>query len=455
MTLALIALGGVAALLGTRLAALAFAGAVVAAVLDVSSNPVGSPASDASLAAIAAWTAATAAGWLLLTRQSPRRLGLPALGLAGALAAGAAPNGAVLLGCWAIATAAAVLCRSEDARGRRWAVSLCALDVIVVASVASTAGRGFEAWPQTLGTLAAIALLACAFLRATLAAGPDDVNALPGLLVVRAQSAVLAILAIAAGSPGVSEAAVAVAALAFAGAPFAARRTRVVDAVQELALVVMALASVRAGWGPEGWVWGALAAGTLIHHLRLMVARTQAGPFGAALLVSAGIGVPFLPVLMAQLEGATAGPRWLGGVMLIGLLAGLAGRARLAEPPQRRRATDLDEVRAGVVVAAASVTALIAALVTLPSPPAAAVAFGPPLWAGVLVLATGAAGSRLARVVSRQRPPLWRLELPSALTKRVVLIDRWATDRVLWAALGALAAAAAAMWVVGATRGFL
>jgi hypothetical protein len=443
VTFLLLVVGATAAALGTRMAAFAFVAAAVAGATG-----------DAAIAPVATWSAAIAAGWLVLTNESPRRIALPAFGLAAVLAAGSVPNGAVVLGLWVVATCAAVISRGDGPYSGAWALSLCGLDLALIVCIASTATRGFEGWPETLTAPGAIALVGTAAARALLAAGSDDETALVGLVLVRAQAVVGATFAFAIARPRVSESAVVFAAVAFAAAP-ALRRRAMTDALQEFALVAMALASSSLGWGPDGWEWGALAAGTLIHYLRFTVRRTRSAPFARALATSTGVGVPFLPVVLAQLEGAAHAPRVLAAAVLIGLLAGLAGRARASLPVPRRTATAIDEVRAGVAVAMACVAGLVTVLFTFPRPPAADAVPAPAVWAAAVVLAVGAVGARLVRVVGAGRREPVSFRWPRAIAESAHVATRVATDRVLWAAMATLAAFAAVMWIVGASRGFL
>ena len=219
--------------------------------------------------------------------------------------------------------------------------------------------------------------------------------------------------------------------------------------------MVMTIASVGAGWGPDGWQWGALAGGTLIHYLRFTVGRTRVAPFAALMATSAGFGLPFLPTLLAQLEGVTAAPRWLAAVVLIGILAGLAARAGMTTTVQRRAATVADEARAAVVVSFAAVVSVCALVLTLPRPAAATSVAGPPAWSVAVVFAAGLLGALIPRVVTPAARKPWRPTWPDLGGAYLKRIESLTTARVLWAAVGVLAAAAAGMWVVGFTRGFL
>lgn len=444
MTVLLVVIGAAGAALGTRAAAAAFVAAAVSGAMG-----------DPQVAAITTWSSALAAGWLLLTDRSPRPLALPALGLAAVLAAGSATNGAVVLGLWVIATCAAVVSRGDGRSADTWALWLCGLDLVLVVCIASTAARGFEGWPQTLTVPAASVVLAAASARALVAAGPDDETWFAGLLVVRAQAVVLTAFAIRAASSGLSEAAVVVAAVAFAAAPLFGRRA-VIDAVQEFALVMMALAAANLGWGPVGWEWGALAAGTLMHYLRFTVRRTRSAPFARALSVTAGVGAPLLPVVLVELEGAARAPRVLAVVVLIGLLAGLAGRTRVPLPPlSRRTARGADEVRSGAVLAVAAIASVLGVAFTLPRPPGGEAVVAPPLWAAAVVAAAAVAGARVIRVVNPGRREPFVVPWSRAMVERAAIVGDIVTPRMLWAVVGVLVICAAAMWAVGASRGFL
>ncbi len=293
MTLLLLGAGALLAALGTRLSGLAFAGAAVFAVTGI------------TLAAPAAWAAATALG-LAALRASPRRLAVPALGAAAALAVGSARNTAVVAAAWVLATAAAVISRGRGPEGDRWAMTVCLADLPVLGAVVWTALRvGFEGWPQELDTVGVLLLLLAATLRAPLASGPQDEVPEPGLLVVRVQTVVLLVVVTGTAPLGrnVLLGVAILGAIGFA-AGGVARRSATRDVAQEIALVALMLAAGRLGWTPQGWEWGALAAGTLIHNLRLRSDLEAAGLLPATLLGGGGIGLPFLPVVLVGLEGS-------------------------------------------------------------------------------------------------------------------------------------------------------
>jgi hypothetical protein len=439
VTILLMGAGAIAAALGTRLSALTFAAA--AALGALGDQP-----------ALATWTTALAAGWVLLGPASVRPIALPALGAAAALGAAGSGNASVVLGLWVVATAAAARSEASGPDGRRWGLTLCASDLFLVAAVATTLGRGFEGWPGNSGTLGAVLLLAGAAARLPLAAGLTDTGSLAGLLVVRAQVAALVVFGVAASGTGVRQGVVVASAAAFALGPLA-RRPASADVTQELALFAMAVASSRLGWGPPGWEWGALAAGTLIHHLRFMVERGRGVSTGVLLHRSVGLGLPFLPVVLAQVEGSfeIRGP--LAVAVLLGAVGGIAGRMQM---PLRAvvAGSPADAVRGWAVAGAAAAAGMWAPFLSLPRPPAGVAIAWPPAWAVLVVLAVAAAGSQVPALVSgvpREVPALrW-----GVVTERFRWLDRYPGEKVLYAAVGLLAAAAAAAWVVGAARGFL
>jgi hypothetical protein len=452
VTVVLLALGGAAAALGTRSAAVLL---VAAAVLG---------ARGAELAAISTWTAAAAAAWLLIGR-SPRALALPVLGAAGVIAAAAAPNGAVVLGLWSLGTAAVVLdALGAGDKGRRWGLALLASDAVLAAGIIAAAGHGFEGWPTTLRSIGAWTLLASAVMRAPLAAGPTD-DSPGGVLVVRTQVVVLLTVALQVGAPGLTGTVVALAAVGFAGASVSSRRATV-DGVQELSLIALALAGARAGWGPQGWLWGALAAGTLMHQLRFIRDDGPLGRLAGLLKRNPGIGLPFLPVVLAELEGAFRVRGWVGVVVLFGVLGGLAGRAAVDDSKVSEvgggSAGDgrLPAPAAGAAVGLAVAAGLWAPLLRLPHPPAGDPVAWPAAWAGGVVVLLALAGSQASLVSSR--PAGARMRSTLAPVRRALasavpleLVDRVARERVIWIGLGLLEAVGIGLWLVGVGRGFL
>ena len=453
MTLLLFAAGAAAAALGTRLAALAFVGAAVTA------------ARSPDLVIVGTWTAALAAGWLLLTRSDIRRLAIPALGAAAVLAAGTAPNGAVVGALWVIATAAAVIARGTSPAAGRWAAALLIGDVGVLAAIATTVPNGFEGWPSTLGAEGTIVLLVVAAIRVPLASGADDREPLAGLLIVRTQCAVLLSFVVAAGTSGVRHAVALVAAAAFASAPYVFRRATA-DSVQELAVFALALAVGALGWGPQGWAWSALAAGTLMHYLRFSVGRGVASGYAQALGRTAAIGLPWLPVVLALLEGSLRSRGLPAAAVAAGLLGGLAARARaigpaLAHGRPRGPVPVLDEVRAWTVVALVVAAALWAPVFTLPPSVGGTRVGWPPAWAvAVVALAVVAAGTFLRllgtpSLVGSARPQPVQVRPPSAVISAAGRLDVLAPQLRLLIGVGALGAGAAALWLVGVARGFL
>jgi hypothetical protein len=450
MTVILCALAGLVAALGTRGALVVFIAAAVAAT------------GRDDIAAIGTWTPALAAGWILLTDRPVRTIALPALGAASVLAAGTARNGAVVLGLWVVGTAAAIVAvlmepsPSVQPAGRRWALGLTALDIVLAGLVASSAGRGFEGWPVTGGTPVALVLVACAVLRAPFAAGPADRLRLPGLLIVRAQTVVLVMFASTVGGVVVGRTLLAVGAIGFVLAHASTRRA-VIDVSQELSLAAMAVAIAVLGWGPSGWLWGALAAGTLMHQLRFTVAGRGPGAIADRLGRSAGIGLPFLPVIAAVLEGAShaAGTfdRGLRALVVVAIGLGLAAHSREPSAAGRERSSGEERRAVGILVLVGAAS-LWATLLAWPLPPAGETTWWPPAWASVIVAIAGVAGLGLARSLAPGRAPprggRWvSIDLP---TER---LDKVASPRTLAGAVAALGTAAVMLWLVGLARGFL
>src|SRR5439155_3840778 len=117
--------------------------------------------------------------------------------------------------------------------------------------------RALEGWPRTLHARGAVLLFVAAAAKALLAAGPDDAREASGSLAVRAQTVVLLAISSARLSPASLRAAVVASALGLVACRLA-RRDATRDVVREASFVAMALATARLGWGPSGWMWGAL-----------------------------------------------------------------------------------------------------------------------------------------------------------------------------------------------------
>jgi hypothetical protein len=448
MTVVLVVLGGIAAALGTRIGALAFAAA--AAIGARNPAPV--------VASISTWTCVLLAGWTLLDRRATVRLAVPAFGAAAVIAAAAAPNGAVVFGLWTLGSAAAITTRPPGARGNRWAVARSVSDLVLAAAIAVTAPRGFQGWPFTLPIAAVYAVLASATIRMSLAAGSDDDSAMTSLVIVRTQSVLLFAYAVAASPSGAVRTVLVVSAVAFAGATMATR-TAVVDVAQEVAIAAMAMATTRLGWTPGGWIWGALAAGTLMHHLRFSSSSHRAGAFGAAIRCSAGIGLPFLPVAVAQLEGAVRVRDWSSAVVLLGLTAGFAGRWRVAHRTDGAR-QDGSDVRAGaawIPIAATLASASWAPFLSLPRPPGGAAVAWPNPWALVIVALAAIVGALSAPIpITRSVDEMGVLDRTGARVYDALgSFDRVSSERLVWTLLALECAAAVALWVSGLARGFL
>jgi hypothetical protein len=449
VTVFLFAAGALLAGVGTRVSAALF---VAAAVL-------GARQPEPLIAAVSTWTAATAAGWVLLERGSPRAAAVPCLGAAAVLAAAASPNGAVVLGLWVLGTIAVILQRGELSSGRRWALGLAVGDVVFAVAIATSSGRGFEGWPSTLELPGALAMLAAAVMRTPLAGGVPDAASgpYPANLIVRAQSVLLIGLVAASADRTTIASMVVLGTVAFAASGLVTRRATV-DAVQELGLVAIAVGAAALGWVPAGWAWGALAAGTLIHHLRFTVGVRPSGAVADAIGRGACIGLPFLPVTTALLEGAFRTSSRLTVVVLLGVAAGFAGRTRSSPVRMRRTAQPLDPVRAWAPVAAAAAGSVAAPLLWSPSPPAGGEAAWPPIWATAVVIAAAVVGSQIRGIVGAPRgDALAPTRRSTALLpdERLAIVDSLATDVVLWAAVTAVAAAAVVLWLIGLGRGFL
>ena len=267
------------------------------------------------------------AGGLICAGVRPRRLALAAIGAAAAVAAGAAGNAAVVLALWTVGSGAALVSRPAGNDGGRWAFALLQADLLVAAAVAYTAIRfGFAAWPERLGDVGATVLLVSALARASAVGWPGDRPEL-GLVLVRAQTVVLLTVAVQAASSELLAVVLPVGALVFAAAILASRPA-VRDAFQEIAVVGMALAVTAMGWRPAGWVWGALAGGTLMHHLRLSgrSGRTQASLLARALSASGGVGLPLLPAATAVIAATLPHAGYARVLVVAGVGAGLAGR---------------------------------------------------------------------------------------------------------------------------------
>lgn len=445
MTVLLLAASALLAASGSRLAAAGFVAA--AAVGATGEGPT---------AATATWTAALGAGFVMLG-ASPRRAALPAVGAAATLVAASATNGATVLLAWVLASGAAFASWPNAAEGRRRAVLLLGADLAVAGAVIVTAlGGDIADWTAGLGPVGKSLLGFAALARIPAVVGPPDAPEAAGL-VVRAQIAVLGALALGSAPESLTLAVVGVAAAVFAfGGTSPDGATR--DGVQEAGLVVLALASSELGWSSQGWVWGALAGGTLTRYLRLSLRGSE--PVNAqvrAVLDGGGMALPFLPTVAALCAGA-AGDRGAAGLaVVLGLASGLAARARLPSRAAARGGRGAAVPRLGMLRAFALGLAAVAALwgpsVTSPRPPAGLPAPWPPTWAAILVLVAGVAGALFlpGLAPSREPPragsgvarlPSLRLDVDVPTPAPVVL-------------LVAQAALAAGLWGLGWIRGFL
>jgi hypothetical protein len=451
VTIVLLGLGALASAVGTRAALLLFVGAAVAGAMDD------------FFPALSVWTASMLAGLLLRPGLAARRLALPALGAGAVLVAASSSNAAAVVGLWVVGTAVVCFGRGQATESRRWALLVCLADIPLAGAVIYNAvDSGFEAWPPVSGSAAAIAMLVSAGLRLPLTAGSDDENEETALVVVRTQTAALILVGLSSGGLGLAEGVVGVAAAAFlmaglAGSP--ARR----DGAQELSLVALAAAGSVLGWTPEGWVWGALAAGTLIHHLRVSSEDARPNVLVAGVLNGAGFGLPFLPVVAALLEGSLRAGSWYGAVTAIACLLGLALRARPeAEEDaatKRRKGRDLAGILRFSWLALTVLAGLAAFVLALPRPPAGDVLSWPPLWAAAVIGACGLVGARFPRFAPRSqgRPggPAVAIQAWRPVPRAVSVLERVAQTRALEASLVLLVLTGIVLWAAGILRGFL
>lgn len=445
MTLAALALSGMLAAAGTRLAVV---GLISAAAIGATGDGVVVPA--------ATWTPALAAA-LLLLGGSPRRMAVPLLGATAVLAAGSASNAAVVLVAWVVGSAGAVLSREERPAANRWALGLLASDLPVMAAIVYTASEGgFVDWPQSIGTPAAAALLIAVVAKIPLV-GSQPGAGYAGILVVRTQVTVLAIMSLTVAPAGLREAGAVAGAVAFAAASRSSPAMR--DGAQEGGLLLLAVSSSTLGLSPLGWSWGVLAGGTLMHCLRVVAGRD--GAVGPVARLASGSGGAWLPILPGVVAAAAAGAGrggWLPGLVFIALGAGLAGRASRRTPrgavrPKGR--SRWERSSAVAVLALAGGPALWAGLLTLPRPPAAHPVPWPPIWAGAIVLVAAAAGLFIpslapAREGSSETPPSRLARAMDRVTR-----DRLVRSRSVLVLLLVLVVVAVALWVMGSLRGFL
>jgi len=436
----------VVAVAGSRLSAAIF---VVAAVVAARQGIPG--------AAAMTWTAAMA-GALIVAGISPRRVAVPAIGAAAAIAAGAAGNAAIVLALWTIGTAAAVASPPPGGDGRRWAFAVLQADLLVAATVVYTATNyGFAAWPHRIDTVGAGVLIVAALARVPAAGWPDSRPEV-GLVLVRAQVVVLLATALRAAGHELQIAGLLGGAAIFA-AGAAGRRAAVRDTAQEAGLVLLALSSARLGWQPTDWVWGALAGGTLIHQLRLIGEGTDEGSGLARAIVRAGgVGLPFLPAAGAVITASLPHggiPRF---VVVAGIAAGLAGRASArtrAAAARRPALAGTAPWRIGVIGAAAA-AGLAAPLVALPRPPAGGTVPWPPPWASAVVGAVAAAGlAARALAPADERSGAYAAPDVPAVDAAMRLLDPPGGAVVLVGLLSVLGVVAAGVLVLGWMRGFL
>lgn len=452
MTLLLFAVAAGLAAAGTRLAAVAFAGAAAAAAV---SHTAAAPAG--------VWIACTCAG-LILLGAPPRRLALPAAGAAAVLVAVSATNAAAVLPAWTVAAACAALAhgRRPAEAERRWTLGLLITEAPVAAAVCwLIVDAGFTAWapgtPSARTTLVPALLLgAAALLRAPLAAGALDRAPEAGLVLVRAQAVVLLVVA-ATGPPAALRILAVAAAAQFAAGGLPAREA-VRDAVQESALVALALTGTALGHLPAGWVWGALAAGTLLHLARLADLRRDPVARGLRALVrDGGLASPMLPVVAAVGFGAAGAGGPLGAWTLAMLVAGLAARA--GGPAADRRRVPVHAYAAWAVTSAAVTGGLWAAVFTHPRSIASGPLPWPPAWAILLVAAGAVVGWRYARPLTpgraRRPEPAAASAFLDAASPLARPLDAARLRGAVLVPVAGLAALAVGVWTVGLVRGFL
>jgi hypothetical protein len=447
VTILLFGVGALAAAAGTRAASFIFIGAAVAGALN------------GYLPAISVWTASMLAGLILRPGLAARRLALPAVGAGAVLAAASSSNAAAVMGLWVVGTSVVCFGQGRAPESRRLALMVCLADVpLAAALIYNSVDAGFEAWPPASGSGAAILLLVSALLRLPLVAGTNDDNEEPALVVVRTQAVALVVVAFGSAGLGLAEGAVGVSAATFVLAGLASRAaTR--DGAQEVSLMAMAASASVLGWAPAGWVWGALAAGTLIHHLRVGSDDSSPNALVAGVLRGAGIGLPFLPVVAALLEGSLRAGSWYGAATVVACLLGLALRVRPEAEGEtarrRRKGRSAEEILRFMWLAGAVAAGLTGVVLALPRPPGGDALSWPPLWATAVVGVCGLVGARFPRFAPRpdeNRPPV---RLPSMTPWLVGSLERVARTRVLEVSLGLLVVAGLALWAAGILRGFL
>jgi hypothetical protein len=448
MTVALLAVAGLLAAGGTRLAALPM---IAAAVLGAGHG--------GSMVSAATWAPALAAGLLVLGGGAPRRMAVPVLGVSAVLAAGSATNAAVVLVAWVVGSVGAASSRDDSDPANRWAVGLLLSDLPVLVAIGYSAMEGFVQWPQTVGTRAAIALGLSALLKAPLI-GSEPGPGYAGLLVVRTQVIVLTFLSLGSAPDGLREAAAAVGAIVFALGAAATPAVR--DGVQEAGLVMLAVSTTTLGLSPLGWSWGVLAGGTLIHCLRVRASGTDVpAPLVRLVYGGGGVWLPILPAVAALSAAVVGKGGWPAGVVVAGLAVGLGLRVtapRAPGPARGRPRSSGQRVLSAATLMLAGAAALWAGLLTLPRPPGADPLPWPPIWAGVIVVIAAAAGL----LVPSLAPPREAAPGPATDRSRLVrTLEELALVGVLARPLGVslllvlLVVVAVAVWVLGSLRGFL
>jgi hypothetical protein len=391
----------------------------------------------------AAWAALAGAG-LLLTGLPSRRLAVPIIGAGATVAAMSSQSAAPVLAGWAVAAACAAHgSRSRGSDGVRWTAGLLLADLPVVAGVvANVVRRGFALWGPPLPMPASIALVAAAAARAPLAAdGPAE-----GLVLVRAQTGMLLLTALSGAGRTLATGVLLTAAACFAVAGL--RRDSVRDALQEAALLAAAICAAGLGRAPSWLPPACMGAFTLVHLVASTPVPPAASPWRTArtLVLGGSLPTPVYGVAAILAAGMIAAGGRTGGLVVLALLAGLAGRERRGPAPSRARRASPPVPAWLLWTSAAAGTALISRSARLPALAAMLIAAG---------AAAGMARPDLAspRLASRSgQPALRTAPLPGVLD---LLEEVHIPDVVVAVGLAAYGLAALGLWVLAWSRGFL
>jgi hypothetical protein len=227
------------------------------------------------------------------------------------------------------------------------------------------------------------------------------------------------------------------------------------DAAWEAGLFAVAVGGVALGWATGAFLWGALAAGSFLHVLRVGGRGTAASARSVwEILRSGGFGSLWLPAA-AGLGAAAARAGGISGAVVLGaLVAGLAGRFVTVG------ARDAPRVRWSMPSAAAMGLLAAGLAMALWAPAMMAGRSGPgwpPGWALIGPVAGAAAGGRWARVtapsrIRRPKGPALQPGVPPPLTR---VLDASEATGALAGTLGVLAATAAGVWLIALARGFI